>query len=363
MSAARIARSEVVFLVLAGVGFWTERPVLAQTDEKPAPTLKVGDKAPPLAVEKWLKGQPVAQFERGKLYVLEFWATWCGPCVASMPDLSELQEAYKTRGLTVIGVNVREDKEYTDATLKHVGDFVKEQGDRMGYTVAYDGRAAAMYDAYMKATGRRGIPCSFLIDGQGVIAWIGHPMWLEAPLEASLDGTWDLVSGPERVAKAEARLDEVYEKMDSAPKEAVTLWETFEREYPRVASKVADTGFMVLLAAQEYPRAYKLAAQLVKKAVAAKNANALNALAWTIVDPEGKVEKKDLDLALEAAIKADELSKHENASVLDTLARVYFVKGEIDRAIELETKAVAQAKERLKGDLEKTLEAYRAARK
>ena len=43
---------------------------------KPEPSLKAGDKAPPLTVEKWVKAGPVAGFEKGKVYVVEFWATW-----------------------------------------------------------------------------------------------------------------------------------------------------------------------------------------------------------------------------------------------------------------------------------------------
>jgi thiol-disulfide isomerase/thioredoxin len=363
MTARYVAKSTIVSLALVGVGFWAASPTLAQTEEKPAPTLKVGDKAPPLAVEKWLKGGPIAQFEPGKVYALEFWATWCGPCIASMPDLTELQKTYKEKGLTIVGVNVRETKEYSDETLTKVEAFVKEQGERMDYVVAYDGKSAAMWNAYMKAAGRGGIPTTFLIDGTGAIAWIGHPMWLDMPLEASLGGKWDPVSGPQQLAKAEERLGEIQDKLGSAPKEALAAWEAFAGEYPIVARKLAGMGFQVLLAAQEYSRAYKLAAELVEKAIATKDANALNALAWTIVDPEGKVENKDLELALNAATKADEFSKHENPSIMDTLARVYFVKGEVDRAIEFQTKAVALAKEQMKPDLQKTLEVYQAAKK
>jgi thiol-disulfide isomerase/thioredoxin len=54
--------------------------------------VKVGDPAPPLKVEKFLKGDPVKAFKPGHVYVVEFWATWCRPCVASMPHLTELQK-------------------------------------------------------------------------------------------------------------------------------------------------------------------------------------------------------------------------------------------------------------------------------
>ena len=74
-----------------------------QPEAAKAKKLSVGDKAPPLSIEKWVKGDEVTGFEKGKVYVVEFWATWCGPCVASMPHLSALQKEYKDR-VTIIGV-------------------------------------------------------------------------------------------------------------------------------------------------------------------------------------------------------------------------------------------------------------------
>ena len=78
---------------------------------KPAVQLRVGDKAPPIEVEAFLRGEPFEAFEAGRVYVLEFWATWCGPCIGAMPHLSELQARYKDR-VTVLGVDVWEDKEH-----------------------------------------------------------------------------------------------------------------------------------------------------------------------------------------------------------------------------------------------------------
>ncbi len=138
-----------------------------------ADRLGLGDPAPAISVTKWIKGDPVdLSAQKGKgVVVVEFWATWCGPCVTSIPDLTELQQTYKNKGVTIIGF-ARHDE---DNTQEIVEKFVSEQGRKMGYTIAYE-KDSTTFDAYMKAAGQDGIPTSFVIDRAGRIAWIGHPM-------------------------------------------------------------------------------------------------------------------------------------------------------------------------------------------
>jgi thiol-disulfide isomerase/thioredoxin len=153
-----------------------KQPEKAQPkDAKASAKLAVGDPAPALSVEKWVKGDPITGFEKGKIYVVEFWATWCGPCKAQFPHLSEMQKEFKDKGVTFIGTNIWEDKQYSDKTLPKVEKFVKDQGDKMSYTVAFDGPAKAMDKNWMQAAGRDGIPSAFIVDREGKIAWIGHP--------------------------------------------------------------------------------------------------------------------------------------------------------------------------------------------
>jgi len=140
-------------------------------------TLKVGDPAPKLQVGKWLQGEPVKGFEKGKAYIVEFWATWCGPCRTSIPHLNEIHARYKDKGLIVIGQNAFE----RDESL--VAPFVKKMGAQMTYRVALDDKAGSeggkMAQTWMDAAGQQGIPTAFLINSKGRIAWIGHPMGLQ----------------------------------------------------------------------------------------------------------------------------------------------------------------------------------------
>ncbi len=141
------------------------------------PKLKVGDPAPKLQPGKWVQGEPVTGFQKGKAYVVEFWATWCGPCRASIPHLNETYTKFKDKGLVVIGQNCWEE----DDSL--VGPFVKKMGAKMTYRVALDDKSenkkGKMAETWMAAAGRNGIPSAFLVDTHGVVAWIGHPMALQ----------------------------------------------------------------------------------------------------------------------------------------------------------------------------------------
>ena len=123
-------------------------------DTLPA-TVTIGDPAPPLKMQAWLKGTPVPQFEKGRIYVIEFWATWCVPCRAEMPYLSALANRYRSN-VTIIGVDVYEMKK---TTMQKVQAFVDSMGKNMDYTVAA-GDTNFMVRNWLEATGEKnmGIP-------------------------------------------------------------------------------------------------------------------------------------------------------------------------------------------------------------
>lgn len=155
-----------------------------QSLEAQAPSLKIGDPAPPLRVKGWLKGEPVRQFEKGKVYVVELWATWCGPCREVMPHLSALAAEYKN-SVSFLGIDVMEGK---TTSIKKIQAFVDSMGKRMDYIVAAeDGRAIS--DGWLYASGEQGIPKTFVINKDGKLAWIGHPTRLDEILPKILNNT------------------------------------------------------------------------------------------------------------------------------------------------------------------------------
>jgi thiol-disulfide isomerase/thioredoxin len=161
--------------------------VTTHAQNEQSTSLNLGDPAPPLRVQAWLKGVPVQRFEKGRVYVVEFWATWCKPCIAAMPHLSDLAREYKDM-VTIIGVDIKEMK---TTPLKKVKAFVDSMGPRMDYHVAADD-SNFMAAGWLEASGEQGIPNSFVVNAEGRLAWIGHPNDLDEVLHKVINNTWDI---------------------------------------------------------------------------------------------------------------------------------------------------------------------------
>ena len=159
----------VLGALVAGCAVAASGPAYAQT-AKPA-TIKVGSSAPKLAVGEWVKGTPV-KIGDGKVHVVEFWATWCGPCRMTIPHLTELARKYKGKA-DFTGVSVWEEGTNVPAQVKK---FVKEMGAQMDYHVARDDAKGTTAKTWMDAAKQDGIPTAFVVDKKGKIVWIGHPM-------------------------------------------------------------------------------------------------------------------------------------------------------------------------------------------
>ena len=160
------------------------------------PTLKIGDRAPVLESISWLQGSPVTKYAPHRVYVVEFWATWCPPCIKAIPHLSAIQKKYADT-LTVIGVNA-DGILGGKADVEAVHDFMNKHGKEMEYTVAMDDPVKkTMSETFVTASGSLGAPTAAIIDQRGQLVWIGYPdvpkgYTFDQALEDTLNGKTDL---------------------------------------------------------------------------------------------------------------------------------------------------------------------------
>jgi thiol-disulfide isomerase/thioredoxin len=327
-----------------------------------AGTLTIGDNAPAVNITHWVKGEPIEAFETGKVYVVEFWATWCGPCRMSMPHITELQKQYADYDVTIMGVS--------DEKLPIVVDFLckadKENvlwNTKIGYTLATDPDRST-HDAYMKPAAQRGIPTAFVVGKDSRIEWIGHPMNMDDVLAKVVHDEWDrgaFKAKFEQELVAERKLMEVRGKIFEAAEakewdKAIALAHELEGSHSAYGYLKGNLFVQMLRTSDDYGRTYKFGRTVMKDFW--DDPMLLNMMSWSTVDEKG-VKERDLEFAMEAALRANELTNEENAPILDTVARVYFEKGDLESAVEWQRKAVKHAGETpMAEDLEATLEKY-----
>jgi thiol-disulfide isomerase/thioredoxin len=318
------------------------------------PTLKIGSVAPPLAASKWVKGTPVSKFAPGSVYVVEFWATWCGPCIEVMPHLTALQKKYPQ--VPVLAFAVSDEAKAVEA-------FVKKNPAKMGYQVAIDN--GQMSEKWMKASGQMGIPVAFIVGKDGKIEWIGHSGGLDEPLAQVVSGRWNRTAAIKEHERALAEVEKanignyamqaLYEDRDydltiklanAMIKDGDTMGH--QRKIQALLRKMDGTNalkeisvvekkgryksytptwrYQALVMLGRYAEAQKLGAKLVAEG----DAYTCRRLAWDIIDPEMPYKKRDLALAQKAVNKA--LADDRGPANLRTQAWIYHFQGNAAKA-------------------------------
>ena len=384
-----------------------------------APALTIGSKAPALSIEHWVsnghdKFKPVTSFEKGNVYVVEFWATWCGPCIASMPHLAETQEKYASKKVQLVSVS----DEDLETVEKFLAKPVKGSEDKeqtygkltSAYCLTTD-PDKSVYETYMDAAGQNGIPTAFIVGKTGIVEWIGHPMRMDEPLDKVVEDKWDrdaflvefkkeqdrdlLMGKISQLARA-GKMDEAMEQIAKAKEEyakdpqmismldgfalnvkmsgamrklrsgkveeaiaeldAIAETVTPEQKIQIVQNKLQMLVTMTIATGKNAElTASNLVSYAESKAASAAN---LNMFAWNIFEASQK--KSDLPKELlQAATKSAERAvalEPKNAAILDTLAHLLHAQGDTARAIEVQTLAVQNAEPELKTELTEFLE-------
>jgi len=312
--AAAVAITTVGFGVRAqneaGVGSEPEeRAVSVSADAVPVKpgerplALMVGEAAPRLEGLEWLRGGAVEAFEPGRVYLVDFWQTWCGGCIAGFPELQAELEAHPE--LTVIAV-ARDDP--YDSREQVVGFIEAHPELTFRFAFDEDGRA---YEAYMKATGSRTLPMSFIVGPDGRLAAISQ--LLSTPRESFLKG---LIAGD------------------------VSTDESAEEFAVRLAAKQNYNLFHEILKAHG-DRAAVGFLERVPEGVFRLEAGLLAQIAYDLIEGETRGEGV-LGVAERYAVAAVEVEP-DSPWGLDVRAMVHLERGQTAEAIELYERLLASA--------------------
>src|SRR5437667_7763070 len=139
---------QILIVVVSAAILISSHVARSQTNEP-----KLGDRPPPLGLENSLQVPEGAKASgaalKGKVVVLEFWATWCGPCVAAIPHLNELADQFRDKPVQFIAI--------TDEDEKVIGPFLKKKPIHAWVGLDTD---RSMFKAY----GITGIPHTVVVD-------------------------------------------------------------------------------------------------------------------------------------------------------------------------------------------------------
>ena len=141
-----------------------------------------GELAPDFTLADIEQGKPAFTLSdlRGKVVYLDFWASWCAPCLKSLPLYNELHAKYQSQGFEVVGINI-------DNPIEDGLDFLLDTPLDFKIPVDPDGEVPTLYDVF-------GMPTSYLIDREGVVRLV-HMGFRDGDMEIIEEEIIDMLEG------------------------------------------------------------------------------------------------------------------------------------------------------------------------
>ncbi|MCU0709278.1 MAG: TlpA family protein disulfide reductase [Pirellula sp.] len=347
--------------------------------------LSIGSDAPALDVEHWVqngggKFGKVTKFEKDKVYVVEFWATWCGPCIMSMPHIVDTQKKYAGKGVQIVSIS--------DEPLETVEEFLERElppsipveGEATktfrdltkSYCLTTDPDGSSGKD-YMEAARQNGIPCAFIVGKDAKIEWIGHPMEMDEPLDMVVNNKWDR-------EKFAAEFKEQQEQQALMQEAQIAVGGLLrKKKFPEALAKLDE---FIERAKGSTMKLNLLMTKINLHQIAESDAAAINAtfsevfkiagedpmmanqVAWTVweMSEQGKVEGEDvLKSARDLAKKASEKQQgNMKAMTLDTVSHLEYALGNVKEALKIQEEAMSLADAQGKENLQEFLEQLKA---
>lgn len=354
-------------------------PKAAAEDE----LLTIGSVAPQLDVEHWIQNgngffKPVTKFEPGKAYVVEFWATWCGPCISSMPHLAELQNKLRGQNVQIVSIS--------DETLEEVTEFLKRKTTNAAGEETTFAEITAPYclttdpdrsthEAYMEAAKQSGIPTAFIVGKDGKVEWIGHPMEMDEPLAQVVADSWnrnkfaELFVAKQTFTQTVQRLSQLAQR-GKFPEAIEMIDGELAKNMPEeIAAQL--TGIRLQLKMMGGMVDEDVIASFTERLANAQgDAVGVARIAYSLLqagqNPAAK-EQPGLKTLMVAAIES--LSKEVETAdaeiqplLLDTVAHLYEATGDLDAAIKAQEAGIERANPATRERLTKYLEQLKAAK-
>jgi thiol-disulfide isomerase/thioredoxin len=293
----------------------------------------LGDPAPPLQVDAWLKGPRIERFVPGHVYAIESWAPWCVPCLAVLPHASELQARYADRNVHFIGLTGPDNAGNQRANVQK---YLERNPDKTRFSIAWDadsdGKPALdmlrgrTTRAFYAALDLEGFPATIVVDQSGRLAWTGHPTSVGPVLDAILEGRFDVAAAErERLARRDAA-----QRVDA------------------VQAQCREGRFA---------EACTLARELVTGALR-DDPDYLRLLVTTLLAKNERPGNCEKDVGLEAATRAARLTERADPVVLAELARAQRANGDREAALGTLERAIALAPPPLDATLKKRFDEY-----
>lgn len=283
-----------------------------------AQTLSVGDQAPVLSIHKWIVGEEVNTFEKGQVYVVEFSAVRCPPCMKTIPHLTAMAEKYSGK-VTVISVYTKESNVEETTNLRHIDQvnrLVHTLGDKIKFTVAVDVPLQATANLWQV----KGTPDIFIIDQLGRIAWRGsNGNAMEEILPEIIFGNFDVFRAQRETKEFYAKVTAAFKlKRQGQYREAVMMMDTLEDRYHSYKGVIAETRFKLLIGDDD-TGAYKILSEMI---------NDDPGVAWDKLLQHAYVEAKHPDYVLVLKAADHGLQQAETARIE---ARIWTVKASVLR--------------------------------
>ncbi len=314
------------FSILAGCLITCFFAPAQDISEQKMPSFGVDSKVAYYPSVQWIQGTPINKLDKKNIYVIECWATWCSPCIASIPHLNTLSKKFKGK-IIFIGQSVWEEDR------KKVEQFVKEKGDEMSYAVAFSGRDESDFAKKWLTPGHiSAIPQTFVIHHNKIV-WMTHPASLsERNLQLLVNNKFSIQAAEEmsplkNLKDAEALIEE---------------------------NKIAEAGIKIDEALKDYPGfSYGNALKIKWLKLSGKKSEARDlAKAFSISNPyEGKniyydelMDAQEYD-SLTALLEQDLVEIPTDFNAIMLLYKIFTIKNDYKSAANLINTATAVCNE------------------